>query len=185
MDVIKSNYKLLSTVLFIISIVIAHLFSTMGYNWTKNTISDLGAQGYPRKFIIQAGFLSFGITLALGIIIDGLTWKSLPILIYALCVALTGIFCTKPFFEVSSYSMWQSHLHALFAQVAGVAFSLGILLQLFSTPHIPLKYIHLTFFLLVIGLSLTFGLVTNYQGITQRVLYLVSFIWLVKFFEMR
>jgi hypothetical membrane protein len=105
MDYIKSNYNIISTALFVLAIVVAHIFSTNNYDWTKNTISDLGSQGYDRKLIMQFGFLAFGLTLSAGILANGLTWRTTPILIYGLCVGLTGIFCTKPFFNLDNYSV--------------------------------------------------------------------------------
>jgi hypothetical membrane protein len=59
MDFLKSNYNIISTVLFVFVIVIARIFSTYNYDWTKNTISDLGSQGYERKLIMQFGFFGF------------------------------------------------------------------------------------------------------------------------------
>ena len=44
-------------------------------------------------------------------------------------------------------------------------------------------YIHLAFFILVIGLSVLFGLLKNKQGIAQRLLYLISFIMLIKYYK--
>ncbi len=183
MELFKSNYPIISTTLFVLFIMMAQIFSKDNYDWTKNTISDLGSQGYDRKLIMQIGFLAFGLTLAIGILLNGLSWRTAPILVYGLCVALTGIFCTKPFVDLKTYSTMQSALHSTFAQIAGVTFSIGILTQILFTSDNNLKYIHLAFFLLVIGISATFGLLKNYQGITQRLLYLTSFIWLIKYYK--
>jgi len=183
MELLKTNYNIISTILFVVFIIIAHIFSTDNYDWTKNTISDLGAQGYDRKLIMQIGFLVFGLTFAIGIFLNGLSWRTSPILVYGLCVALTGIFCTKPFFDTNTYSTTQSTLHSTFAQIAGVTFSIGVLTQVFFSSDNNSKLIHVTFFVLIIGLSATFGLLKNYQGITQRLLYLTSFIWLIKYYK--
>lgn len=183
MDLLKANYNIISTALFVIFIIIAHIFSTNNYDWTRNTISDLGSQGYDRKLIMQIGFLVFGLTLGTGIILNGLTWRTAPILVYGLCVALSGIFCTKPFFDLDIYSMTQSTIHSALAQIAGVSFSIGILAQIFFTTNNNTKLIHLIFFLVIIGFSLSFGLLKNYQGIAQRLLYLASFVWLIKYFR--
>lgn len=183
MDYIKSNYNIISPVLFVLAIVVAHIFSTNNYDWTKNTISDLGSQGYDRRLIMQLGFLVFGLTLSAGILANGLTWRTTPILIYGLCVGLTGIFCTKPFSNIDNYSVFQSTIHSALAQIAGTTFTLGILVQLFYTIDKSEKWIHFTFFILVVGLSASFGLLKNYQGIAQRLLYLTSFIWLIKFYK--
>jgi hypothetical membrane protein len=183
MDYIKSNYNIISTTFFVLAIVAAHIFSTNNYDWTKNTISDLGAQGYDRKLIMQFGFLAFGLTMSAGILANGLTWRTTPILIYGLCVGLTGIFCTKPFFNLNNYSVTQATIHSALAQIAGTTFTLGILLQLFYSIDKSEKWIHFAFFILVVGFSASFGLMKNYQGIFQRLLYLTSFTWLIKFYK--
>jgi hypothetical membrane protein len=183
MEFIKSNYNIISTAIFLLVIVLAHIFSPVNYDWTKNTISDLGSQGYERKIVMQIGFLAFGLTLSTGIFLNGLTWRTTPILIYGLCVALTGIFCTKPFTNLAIFSTVQSTLHSTFAQIAGITFSIGILTQILFTTSNSIKVLHLMFFVFVIGLSATFGLLNNYQGIAQRLLYFTSFVWLVKYFK--
>lgn len=183
MDYIKSNYNIISTAIFVLAILVAHIFSTNNYDWTKNTISDLGSQGYDKKLIMQFGFLAFGMTLSAGILANGMKWRTTPILIYGLCVGLTGIFCTKPFFPQDNYSATQASIHSALAQIAGAAFTFGIVLQLFYSSDKSEKWIHFMFFILVVGLSASFGLLKNYQGIAQRLLYLISFIWLIKFYK--
>lgn len=44
-------------------------------------------------------------------------------------------------------------------------------------------YIFIWLFILVIGLSVLFGLLKNKQGIAQRLLYLISFIMLIKYYK--
>ncbi len=183
MEYLKINYNIISTALFALAIVVAHIFATQNYDWTKNTISDLGSQGYDRKIIMQFGFLTFGLILSAGILLNGLTWRTTPILVYGLCVGLTGIFCTKPFFNLDNYSESQATIHSALAQIAGAAFTLGILVQLFYSANRSEKILHFTFAILVVGLSVSFGLVKKCQGIAQRFLYLTSFIWLIKFYK--
>jgi hypothetical membrane protein len=183
MDYIKSNYNIISTAFFMLVILVAHIFSTNNYDWTKNTISDLGSQGYDRKLIMQLGFLAFGLILSAGILANGLTWRTTSILIYGLSVGLTGIFCTKPFSNLDNYSALQSTIHSVLAQIAGASFTLGILLHIFYSTDKSEKWIHFVFFIFVVGFSASFGLVKNYQGIFQRLLYLTSFIWLIKYYK--
>ncbi len=183
MDILKHHYNIISTALFVLFIITAHVFSTQQYDWTKNTISDLAAQGYDRKLMMQIGFLTFGLSLSIGLILNGLSWRTAPILIYGLSVAMTGIFCTKPFTDLSTYSTTQSILHSAFAQIAGLSFCIGILTQIFFAPDHHNKYIHGTFFVLVIAVSASFGLLKNAQGILQRLLYLISFIWFIMHYK--
>jgi hypothetical protein len=69
------------------------------------------------------------------------------------------------------------------AQIAGIAFTIGILVQQFYSTNKSEKWIHFGFFILIIALSASFGLLKNYQGIIQRLLYLISFIWLIRYFK--
>jgi hypothetical membrane protein len=183
MSFFKNYYLLIATWCFVLAIVCAHIVATNHYDWTKNTISDLGAQGYEKQYIMQVGFIAFGVVLAFGIMLHGITWKVAPILVYGVCVGLTGIFCTQPFFDVANYSVLEAMIHSRLAQTAGVAFTLGILVQLYFASGTKEKLIHAIFFVLVIGLSASFGLVQHYQGIVQRLLYATSFLWLVKFYK--
>lgn len=179
----KINFIHIATNLFIASIIIAHILAPTNYDWTKNTISDLGAQGYNRKYIMQLGFLMFGFILSTGLISKGLSWRIAPIFIYALSVGLTGVFCTKPFTTAIQYSIFETKLHSIFAQLAGIAFSLGILAQVFFSKNIADKKIHCFFFFLIILLSASFGFYQNFQGIIQRLLYAISFLWLLRYFK--
>jgi hypothetical protein len=183
MELAKNNYNIISTILFLMAIVIAQISAPSEYDWTKNTLSDLGSQDYDKKWIMQTGFISFGLILSAGIFIHGLNWRTIPILIYALSVGLTGVFCTKPFFILDSYSTTESNIHSALAQIAGIAFTLGIVLQLFYTNNPNEKRVHFIFFILVTVLSASFGLSNNYPGIMQRLLYLISFIWLIKYYK--
>lgn len=183
MEHFKIHFPIISVAAFVVAILMAHIFATNNYEWTKNTMSDLGAQNYDRKLIMQIGFLTFGLILCGGIVLNGLKWRTAPIFIYGVCVGLTGIFCTKPFFVTDSYSVSESQMHSVFAQSAGFSLCLGILVQIFFTQSANEKFVHLSFFIAIIGLSATFGLVQEYQGIMQRVLYCTSFIWLVKLYK--
>ena len=171
---------------FIAIILIAHFFAPPGYVWTRNTISELASQGHTNKWIMQMGFVGFGLLLA-----GGLAWKSyaagrvnypdLLILLYGLSVFITGIFCAAPFDTSLSYSVEEAKVHSLFATVAGIALVGGILWHMLVSPD--KRLFHLVFLVLITGVSMLFGLSESStipigKGVVQRVLYMVSFIWL-------
>lgn len=58
----------LSIVYFIAVIILADFFTPPAYHWTTNTISDLAAQGLKHQWIMQAGFIGFGVVLNDGFI---------------------------------------------------------------------------------------------------------------------
>jgi hypothetical protein len=177
-----------SIIYFIVIIVIAHFFVPAEYNWTQNTISDLSAQGMKFQWIMQAGFIGFGLLLNIGFIqkfiaAHRVSYPALFIMFYGLAILFSGFFSTRPFINGVSYSVRESNLHSLFATLAGISFSLGILYRLVTAPTPGEKWLHAIFMVLVMGASFLFGLSENgslpvMKGIVQRTLYLVSFVWL-------
>ena len=189
MKFIKSYYIIISISFFILFIIAAHIAAPDGYSFLKYGISALGAQGYDRKIIMQLGFISFGVILAIGIIMNRISWQTSPILIFAVSIALTGIFCTQPFSSTAeiSNSETESSLHTFFSKLAAVSFWIGILIQMLFSKELNVKLIHLLFlFLLAIfALPLVFGILKDYQGIFQRILFLLSFTWLGMFNKLK
>ena len=178
-----------SIIYFVGVIILSHFFVPSEYVWTQNTVSDLAAQGLPNQWIMQAGFIGFGLLLNLGFVQKFIAarkviYSDISIMIYGLAVLVTGFFSTKPFIAGVDFSAQESDLHSLFAQIAGVFFIVGILYRLAIAPTSNEKWLHAIFLLLVIGTSLAFGLSENGiiplgKGLIQKTMYLVSFIWLI------
>jgi len=178
---------LVPIVFFVSIIIVAHFFAPSGYIWTRNTISELASQGYSNKWIMQLGFIGYGILLA-----GGLIWRSLsterliyhdsPILLYGLSILVTGIFCAAPIDGSNDFSVREDQIHTVFATVAGISLVLAILWHMFVSSEN--QWHHLAFLILITGLSLLFGLAKSSsipvgQGFIQRMLYAASFIWLL------
>jgi hypothetical protein len=178
----------LSLIYFILVIVLAHFFSPSEYRWTNNTISDLAAQGVKYQWIMQAGFIGFGLLLNLGflqkfIAARKVSYPDILIMLFGLSVLITGFFSTAPFIDSVNFSAQESNLHSLFATIAGICFTAGIFLHLVTASTPAQRWLDGVFLILVIGASLAFGLSENGtiplgKGIIQRLLYLVSFLWL-------
>jgi hypothetical membrane protein len=177
-----------AVIYFISVIIIAHFFTPVGYDWTQNTISDLAAQGHSYKWIMQAGLVGFGSTLILGVVRYFKTYPKSYFLffvaVYGQFILLSGIYCTAPIDSTIPFSIQESSLHSLFATIAGISMSIGILWQVFAIVNDRERWLRLVFLILIGGLSGLFGLIENGtllldKGIVQRVLYLVGLIWLV------
>ncbi|MBN2257570.1 MAG: DUF998 domain-containing protein [Anaerolineaceae bacterium] len=174
---------------FIAVIVFSHFFAPPQYQWTQNTISDLAAQGLKYQWIMQAGFIGFGVLLNLGFIMKFVEagkvfYPDLLVMVYGLAILFSGFFSTAPFLEGVKYSLQESKLHSLFATVAGISFTIGIFYRVITAPTPTERWMHVSFLVLVTGFSMLFGLCENGvielgKGLAQRGLYLVSFIWLV------
>lgn len=80
-----------SVIYFIAVILLAHFFTPPEYRWTQNTISDLSAQGLKYQWIMQAGFIGFGLLLNLGfaqkfIAAQKVSYPDLLIMLYGLAI---------------------------------------------------------------------------------------------------
>jgi hypothetical membrane protein len=170
-------------------IVLAHFFAPPGYDWTRHTISQLAAQGHENKWLMQAGFIGFGLLLNLGILqMRGSAGRPLyalvPLALYGLAILLSGIFCAGPIDPAILHSLREAHIHSVLATAGGVTFSLAILGFLIASTQTRDKLVHLVFLVAVTGMSMGFGLTENEtialgRGVAQRALYAVGFMWLL------
>lgn len=187
MDVL-TKYNWTSVLIFVLFIIVAHFFTSAPYDWKNNTISELAAQNYSYRWIMKIGFILFGVILSVGIINkliygNGKLFLELPFLIYGLAILVSGLYSTKPIELGLEYSEVESQIHSYAAQIAGVSFSLGLLLSGFVETIPNVKMMHFVTFFIVVGLSALFGLLDNNVGIIQRIMYLVSFVWLMFFYR--
>ena len=177
------KFVILSVVFIVLVILIAHIIVPDPYNWMHNTISELASQGYVYKWVMQIGFIGFGVLLSIGAISNfrqegKYRFRQFPLIIYASGILMAGIFCTRPFVDGITYSEVEARLHSIFASIAGFALSAAMLMY-FLTDHSRRRILHAISLVLVLGFSISFGLASSYAGIVQRILYLVGFSWLV------
>ena len=137
---------------------------------------------------MKIGFILFGGILIVGIINklingNGKLLIELPFLIYGLAILISGLYSTKPIVEGIEYSELESKIHSYSAQIAGMAFSIGLLIYGFTETNTNLKIIHFSTFVFVVGFSALFGILDSNVGVIQRVMYLGSFVWLTLFYN--
>ena len=160
------NIIVISIIYFVGVIILAHFYSQPGYEWSQHTISALAAQDHTNKDIMQAGFIGFGILLNAGLIskfveTGRINYPDVLIMLYGITILITGFFCEKPIDETISYLITEAKIHSIFATLAGIGLSAGILWYWLVANSIPEKVFHFVFLLLITGISLTFGLAEN------------------------
>ena len=181
-------YPIIAVAFFIVIAAIAHLLIPPTYDWTENSISELAAQKYPRRWIMQIGLFGFGLILGGGIVLkliqSTLLWYlEVPILSYAIAISLSGVFSTKPFVDDDDYSHLHDRAHSLFANLTGFSFCIGVSLKMvFSEAFIDFV-LNTGFLILVILLVIAFGRAIQYRGIYQRGVFFLGFLWLVTLYS--
>ncbi len=184
----KKNLFLIAVLYFITAIVLAHFFVPPIYDWTQNTISDLASQGHTYKWIMQAGFIGFGSFLAASSMYY--FWQNKKryflwlVAGYGFSILITGFFCAAAIGPSIEYSLQEASVHSMFATIAGICMSLGILWQIVTSSTRRERWMRILFLVLVMGISALFGLAENHvleigKGIFQRALYLAGLTWLI------
>lgn len=77
----------------------------------------------------------------------------------------------------------ESNIHSLAVQMAGLAFSVGLLTHFIKAQQVKIKVAHFITFIFVIGISALFAISDANAGVIQRVLYCGSFLWLVFYYN--
>jgi hypothetical membrane protein len=182
------KWNIIAVVYIVLVILLAQLIAPAPYNWTQNTVSELAAQGYRNRWIMQAGFVGFGVLLAAAVIRNwrarpSLWYREVPLLLYALCIALSGIFRTRPFVPGAACSETEAQLHSIFATVAGILLSTAVLAHLLSDEDARRKTGHLAALILIMATAMAFGMSSTNTGLIQRFLYLVGFAWIALLYD--
>ena len=118
------------------TIVIGPLFTAPGYSVQSHSISELGAQTTPNSWIMNVGFVSFGI----GVLPDAvMRFRSTPIgalsfSVFGLSMILTGFFSHRPIDLSLPYDVVHDQLHTFFSGAIGTSFAVGTLSFAFSEP---------------------------------------------------
>lgn len=154
------------------------------YNYKENTISELACQTYENRWIMQWGFKGFGLIILIGVIVSyEETFKELhytiPLTVYALSFLMSGFFSTKPFEHLVFYSMKESKVHSAFAQLAGFALSMLVVMKFVVVLGYVNRIINALFLLFILYNSVQMGRDHEKRGIYQRVMYFGSFMWLI------
>jgi hypothetical membrane protein len=184
LDIFLQYYTFISVLYIAAIVVVAHPITPEKYDWKSNTISDLSAQGYEHKWIMQIGLFGFGLLLGIGSAAQMFQLQTdwfaeMPLLVYAGLVAASGIFCTRPFVRTEGYSERDDRLHSIFAQTGGVFFTVAILLRALVVETLVSAAPHILFLVLVSLTAMFYGRAKlSTKGIAQRTMWVVSFVWL-------
>ena len=162
-------------------------YSTEGYLLFKNTTSQLGAQSTPNAWIMNLTFFLLGT----ASIIEG--WRHLKnyyfqkilITIFGLGLMFTAYFHHAPIIDGIPYSIFEDKMHSIFASIVGFSFTIFAISVAFIEKEIQKRILAFLTGLIATGLSLLMFNVPDYAGLWQRLIFILSFAWLIYFFEDR
>lgn len=162
-------------------------FSAEGYSILLNSTSQLGAQNTPNSWVMN---ITFGL-MGFVCILEGLLnlknhWIQIILLIsFGLGLISTAIFQHAPINEAISYNLQEDKIHSIAATIIGFSFTLFAFSAAFIETSNKRRVLALLAGFLATGLSLLMFSVASYTGIWQRLMFIVSFGWIIFFFEAR
>ncbi|MDP3965028.1 MAG: DUF998 domain-containing protein [bacterium] len=181
----NKRYLLPVYILLLFIMFILPYYSAEEYSILKNTTSQLGAQHAPNAWIMNITFCLLGIACMLEAWIYLKTFWVHKILltIFGTGLILTAVFRHEPIIEGIPYNDFESALHSLFATIVGFSFTLFAISAAFIEKRNSKKLLAVLVGLIATGLSVLMITVTDYTGIWQRLIFIISFAWLMLFFE--
>lgn len=171
---------------FLMLIVIFALpfFSVEGYSILKNTTSQLGAQKTPNAWVMNAVFVLLGVSsiFAGWDPLKGYWSHRILLMIFGVSLILTAIFHHAPLDQVS-YDESQDNLHSVFASITGFSFTLLAFSIAFTTPLKKDKILAVCIGIFATLLSFFMFSLPYFAGIWQRLIFIISFTWLIYIFK--
>ena len=151
------------------------------YSWLRHTTSESAAQGVAGAWLARLGFLSLGLAVVWLSSLARAAWRPLPRglhAVFGLCLVAAASFSTRAWLPDLAFDPVEDALHSVVANVMGVAFALGLTLQL-TTPGRGRN--RRTFdaigVLASLVIPITMSLSIEWTGALQRLMFAIAFAW--------
>lgn len=181
----REKFFLILYIALLLIIFILPYFSSKGYSILLHTTSQLGAQNTPYSWVMNMIFVLLGFTC----IWKAFTYlKNYPIhrlllVIFGFSLISTAIFQHAPIDKNLEYDILEDKIHSISASVVGFSFTLFSFSTLFIEKTKKRRIIALLVVFSSTLLSLFMFLLNGFSGIWQRLIFIISFAWIIFFLE--
>jgi hypothetical membrane protein len=176
------QFLLIAYIILLIVMFVLPYYTAGGYTIFKNTTSQLGAQHTPNAWVMNITFAVLGI----ASVIESLKhFKKYPfqmvmMILFGMSFILVATFHHAPITEGISYNVTADDLHSLFATIVGISFTTLSFSSAFILSKRLQKVIAILVSLSSLVLSMLMFNLPLYMGIWQRLMFMISFAWLIK-----
>jgi len=170
--------------LFVVVVGLGPLYTAEGYSPIVNVISELAAQNTPRNYVMATAFVALGA----AVLYDGVRKfrrSLMPFMLFGVAFGAAGLFGHKPIHAAVPYAVWLDIAHSALATTSGIALTVGFLWQAAVASSKAQKFISTALAIACVALPLLMLNMPLYQGLIQRVMYLLVFAWLWVFYPHR
>lgn len=164
------------------SLGLAPLALPPSYSWIRQTTSESAAQGVQGAWVARLGFLLFGLAVLWLVSFVGPRWGRWGARFlgaFGVLMLATAVFSHRPWLRDTSYDRFEDLLHSVTASAMGFAFAAGVVavaLRRRGPSRLDRSADTLAVAAaVIIPLAMSQG--TAYQGLLQRSMFLVAFVW--------
>lgn len=182
---LETKIFIVSYILLILTMFVLPFFSAEGYSIVEHTTSQLGAQKTPNSWIMNIIFALMGISSiwAGWSHYKGFWFHRILLLIFGISLILVAIYSHAPITEGLAYSEKSDQFHSLFASTTGFSFTIlaistGFIKDVKTEMALPVM---VGIFATV--LSLLMFKMENFTGIWQRLMFIITFGWMIYEFK--
>lgn len=173
---------LIGVIVFILAAMIGPLFSHPNYSSLAHTTSELAGQGMPNAWIMRSGFATFGActAFAAAMRLRDSPVSAAPLIVFGASMLAASIWSNAPIDRTAAHSIREDEFHSIAASLMGVAFAAACSARLcmngFSVRD------SLSWLALAASIGLPLGMVAfpSVDGGLQRVMFAISFVWIVR-----
>ena len=162
-------------------IFILPFYSVPGYSIIRNTTSQLGAQFSPNAWIMNFTFVSLGLSsiIAGWRFLDGCMFHRIFLLLFGISLVLTSFFNHAPLQPDIQYNLTEDEWHSYFAYSTGLSFTIFALATSFILENPIDRGLALGTGLIGTILSVLMSEGDQITGIWQRLIFIISFGWMI------
>ncbi|MDY0234985.1 MAG: DUF998 domain-containing protein [Gudongella sp.] len=177
---IKWAFIFLFSVMFLLP-----FFTAEGYSIIKHTTSELGAQNTPNSWIMNLAFFAMGFACIIEAIIylKGYLIQKIILIIFGVALIAAGVFSHMPIDRSIDFSLNEDYYHSIASSLTGFSFTIFTIAAAFIEFPKRRSIIAILVGLIVVGLSLLMIFIPEYSGVWQRLIFTISFVWMIYFFR--
>jgi len=184
----ENHYFRLLTYAYLIMLLVIFIlpfYSVPEYSIIKNTPSHLGGQNMPAAWIMNITFILLGVASIWNgwPRLKGYWFQRIVLLIFGGSLILCAFYQHAPIIREMPVDVQEDKMHSIFATLTGFSFSVFAIATCFITNNTTERAITAFVGMIALLLSILMFQVEDYMGIWQRMIFIISFGWMIYIFK--
>ncbi|MCB1517083.1 MAG: DUF998 domain-containing protein [Hyphomicrobiaceae bacterium] len=178
------SLALAGIVIMLLAMLVGPFFSAPEFMWITHTTSEQAAQGLAGAWIMRTGFVAFGAGTLLAAFLDRhrRVYVRWALMLFGFGLIAAAIWSNAPITANVPADMGEDWLHSAASWVVGMAFILACLARLFAPGGSKSDSVAWIGLLVAILIPLLMNLFPDQRGLFQRLMFLTSFVFVVREF---